>query len=299
MGRPYRRVGLVGPICLIALGVILLLNNLGILSSSIWIELLQIWPVLLIAIGIDLLVGRRSAWGTILAFLLIVALIGGSVWLVAMERPARPPSSSEIIAQPLGEASLAQIALIPEIGTVRVQSFSSPSLLFEATIYPLAGEQIVHSFALQGQTEMGTVRSAGLSVGPVGQAAPAYTWDVLLNDRLPTALQIQFGIGQVQLHLTSLTLTGLDLSAGVGQFVVDLPNHGQLSGRVVGAIGQMIVTIPPGMEARLHVTTALAGRSISSRFRQEGDYFVSPGYAGAKDRADLDLSLAVGDLIVR
>jgi hypothetical protein len=299
MRGPYRRGGLVGPICLIGLGVILLLNNLGLLSYSIWTLLFQIWPVLLIAIGIDLLVGRRSASGAVLAFVLIVALIGGAIWLVTSEQPARQPGAGETVAQPIGEARAAQINLIPEVGTVRVRSFLSPSLLFDGTFCPLAGEQIVHSFALQGQTEVGTVRSAGIAAGPVARTGSAYNWDILLNDRLPTELRVQFGIGQVQLYLTNLTLTDLDLSAGVGQFVVDLPSRGRLSARIAGVIGQMVVSIPPGMEARIRVSTGLAGRVISSRFRQEGAYFVSPGYATADNRVDLDISMVLGSLVVR
>ena len=62
MPEPARRKpGLVGPTILIAMGVIFLLNNLGLVSWDIWGTLLQLWPILLIALGLDMLVGRRRA----------------------------------------------------------------------------------------------------------------------------------------------------------------------------------------------------------------------------------------------
>lgn len=298
MNRPRRRGGLVGPICLVGLGVILLLNNLGVLSYSIWTLLLEIWPVLLVAVGIDLLVGRRSAWGTMLAFVLIVALIGGAVWLVAIEQPAGEPVASETIVQPLAQANAAEVTLIPAVGSIHLGAFSSPSLLLEGTFHPLAGEQIAHSFVTEGETEVATIRSTGISLGPVVRPGSGYSWDVHLNDRVPTGLAMQFGVGEVDLNLSNLRLTQLDLSAGVGRFVVYLPSQGRFPAKISGGIGQVVVSIPPGMEARIHVTTALAGRSISSRFRQEGDYFVSSGYATAENRVDLDLTMAFGSLLI-
>ena len=50
--RPVRHGGLVGPAILIGLGVVFLLNNLGMLDWGIWNILLRLWPLLLIAIGL-------------------------------------------------------------------------------------------------------------------------------------------------------------------------------------------------------------------------------------------------------
>jgi len=73
----YRRHGLVGPVILVGLGAILLLENMGLLSGNLWTVLLRMWPLILIAIGIDLLIGRRSTWGALLSLILIVALFVG------------------------------------------------------------------------------------------------------------------------------------------------------------------------------------------------------------------------------
>jgi len=56
-------------------------TNLGWLDWSIWTTLLRIWPVFLIALGIDLLVGRRSALGALVAALLIVAVLAGAIYV--------------------------------------------------------------------------------------------------------------------------------------------------------------------------------------------------------------------------
>ena len=67
--------GLVWPILVITAGVLLLLSNLGMLSLDLWELMLRGWPLILIAIGIDLLIGRRSVWGSIVAAVLIIAVL--------------------------------------------------------------------------------------------------------------------------------------------------------------------------------------------------------------------------------
>ena len=47
---------------IILVGVILLLNNLNILDWSVWYNILKLWPLLLISLGISLIFRRRLAW---------------------------------------------------------------------------------------------------------------------------------------------------------------------------------------------------------------------------------------------
>jgi hypothetical protein len=70
------------PLVFIGAGVILLLSNLGYLPWQSWNVLWRLWPLLLVALGIDLLIGRRSLVGAIFSVLLILLLIGVVVVIV-------------------------------------------------------------------------------------------------------------------------------------------------------------------------------------------------------------------------
>ncbi len=47
---------------IILIGVILLLNNLHILEWSVWPDILRLWPLLLVSLGISLIFRRRLSW---------------------------------------------------------------------------------------------------------------------------------------------------------------------------------------------------------------------------------------------
>ena len=45
-------------ILFILVGVLLLLNNIGQLSWDVWVDIANLWPLILIAIGVSLLINR-------------------------------------------------------------------------------------------------------------------------------------------------------------------------------------------------------------------------------------------------
>ena len=64
------------PTLLIALGVLLLLQTTGVVPWALWSGIWQLWPALIIALGINIAFGRRMPWlaGTLIALVLIAAV---------------------------------------------------------------------------------------------------------------------------------------------------------------------------------------------------------------------------------
>ena len=62
----------------VCLGVIFFLINFGVLSWSFWISVVDLWPLILILLGIGLLFNKRLPFSTILLVFLI-ALAGYSM----------------------------------------------------------------------------------------------------------------------------------------------------------------------------------------------------------------------------
>jgi len=67
---------------LIMAGIILLLNNFGILSWAVWLILFRFWPLFLIVWGIEIALGRNS-FLYFLSFLMVIIAFLYSVALVS------------------------------------------------------------------------------------------------------------------------------------------------------------------------------------------------------------------------
>lgn len=300
--RRYRRHGgFVWPLILITAGVIFLLNNLGLLSWSVWDVLWRFWPVLLIAIGLDILFGRRSVLGAILAFVLIVIILVGTVWYAVAQTPifTGQALTTDKIVQELAGATSADVRISFGAGSLRVGALKESDNLVEGTVVTGPGETVLRDFHVDGGVARFSLRHQGMPRGIFGRPASQVTWDLDLSSSVPMALHVNSGVGEVVLDLSDLQITDLDLDGGVGQVRLELPSQGRLRGKISGGVGQVIVTVPQGVAARIRASGGLGGVSVASRFQREGRYYVVGNYETADNRVDLDISGGVGEVVIR
>ena len=295
-----QRGGLVGPIILIGLGVIFLLNNLGLLSWSIWETLLRLWPILLVGAGLDLILGRRSIWGSLLALVLTFAILGAALWLSGMDVGAGRQLRSEEITQSLGEAEEADVVVDPGVGTLRIEVGSDPTSLVEGTVHLARGEELTRSFTVEDEVGTFVLRTqtgsfSSFSVGWGGQRV----WDLRLSPEIPLRLETNLGMGETTLDLRGLTVDSLDIEQGLGQTRITFPEEGRFEARVTGAIGQTVLVIPEALAARIRIDTGISGRQVPGDYRCEEDVCTSPDYETADHRVELEVSQAIGNLVIR
>jgi len=99
-----RRGSVLFPILLIGLGVTLLTQSRGLVPWEIWAQLWRLWPVVLILIGLDIIIGRRSAIGGYLVGAIAVTSLTGIV-SVATVFP-QPVESRFNFSRSIGPVSL-------------------------------------------------------------------------------------------------------------------------------------------------------------------------------------------------
>jgi hypothetical protein len=289
----------VGPVILIGLGIVFLLNNLGVLSWSIWATFLRLWPILLVAAGLDLILGRRSIWGALLALALTFAVLGVALWLSSTEIGLGQRMRSEEIVQPLGEADRAELTIDPGIGTLDIEVASDSTNLVEGAVDLVHREELVRSFTVEGETGIFVLRTQAASFGPfaVGWGGQRL-WDLRLSPDVPLRLETNLGLGETNVDLTGLTMEGLDVEQGIGQARVTLPEEGRFEARIEGAIGQTVVVIPEALAARVRLDTGISGRQVPDDYRCEEDMCTSPDYETADHRVDLEVGQAIGNVVI-
>src|SRR5438105_13453350 len=104
--------GLVWPALLIFAGVVALLVNTGLLSVDRLYELVNLWPLILIVIGLELIV-RRTAHGTTAnvatALIVLLAIAGAAAYVTIVPNPAA--TNSHDFSGRIGELTKASVAI--------------------------------------------------------------------------------------------------------------------------------------------------------------------------------------------
>ena len=113
----YRGLSIVGPFILIGIGIVLLLQQLNMIQWSFWEVAFRLWPLIIIAVGADILIARRSYIGAVASLLVVLGLFVGGIYLMGTG-PGRTGGTltSEEVAYDLGDAASGEINLTLDAG---------------------------------------------------------------------------------------------------------------------------------------------------------------------------------------
>lgn len=295
-----RRQGLVGPVFLIGLGVVFLLANYGFLAVNVWEVVLRLWPILLVAIGLDIVIGRRSPLLSLVGLILVLAVLAGALWLYGVRFETGQVLNSERISQATNGATSANVTIEPAAGSLRITAMPGPDGLVEGTVGRVGQERVISDYSMSGGTATFTLRGTGgvfLSVPRGGQGQ--WNWDLALTPAVPIDLNTSLGAGQSLIDLTNLDISALDVNLGMGQTTVILPSEGDFEGKVEGAIGQTVIQVPKGMALRIESNSGLASTNVPSDFAEQDGVFTSPGFTTAPHHVDLQVGQAIGNIDIR
>jgi hypothetical protein len=299
------RQGVVAPVFFIAIGTVILLSNLDIVQWNVWEVILNLWPVLIIAIGLDILVARRSFLGAILALVLLTAILAGALWVMEMGTAVTPGFEGEQFVQTLDGAERIVVIIDPAVASLRIGSLQADQM--EADTLMQGNLQVNRSGTFERQYRIsGSTGTLNLSHGGFRGTSPGWRginwdWELYFNPQVPIDLQINQGAGSIELDLSDLNVTDLSVDLGIGRAEVILPEGDEpVNASVKGAIGEMIIYIPREKAVRLSSSTGLAVINVPAEFAQEGDeYFYDGTGTNSNNIVALNVDQAIGRISIR
>jgi len=288
-------------VLLIGIGALLLLNNFGIVDIDVWDLIFRFWPVLLIAAGLDILFGRRSGAGAIIALVVILVVIAGSfVWGANdLSGMAEDPAAQSIQQEIIG-AERADITIATGVSQLHLAGTPATETLLEGTVIPQRNERIESDFEQEGDTAIYTLKSEGVRfMLPNWGNRSRGTWDLRITQAIPINLTVSTGVGESTIELESVQLSGLDIDTGVGETTITLPGRGDFRAQINGGVGEMTVLIPDTIAARIQANAGIGSVDVQGDYRHDGEEYISPDYDNAEHKVDLKIDGGVGSITVR
>lgn len=287
------RRGLVGATVMICLGAIFLLANFGYLAIDIWSLVLQFWPVLLIAIGFDIIVGRKSIILSLLGVLVVVAILVGAVWYTSFS-PAGSQISSTTLTQPLNGAKQTNVQIDTGLGEVHIRALEPGDALISGTVPQGSGLDVRQEFSMEGDTASYRLWQTGSTVWVFPAPRNRIRWDLQLNPQVIQNLQLNLGVGQAELDLQDISLDNLQVKTAVGNTELTLPDQGDCDVRLEGAIGKLTVYVPPEIGLQIQASSAIGTTNVPGDYIRSSGNYRSPNFEQAENQVNLHVSNAIG-----
>lgn len=319
-------------------GIIWLLVELNILNSSHLSVLARFWPVVLIAIGINLLLARNSPALTSLigvatiVILIALMLVGPALGLGI----AQADLKSDTYSEPRDDASSAAITLSATTGAIEIDPLSDSNNLFEADVRHIGDLQ----YDVSGTADNKIIRLDEEDAGPFNFSFNLFSlltddddpiWNVGLNPNLPIDLNVNTGTGSANLDLETLQISKLRVNAGTGSITISLPNmESAYDATLSTGTGSVTLSIVDGTAVSLNVNTGTGGATIDvpddaavrldasvgtgsinvpswmrrvsgdeERFIGDDGIWESDGYAGAERQININFDGGTGSITLR
>lgn len=292
---------------IMTIGILLLLGNLGIISWSILSGLSQIWPLIIVAVGLNMFFNNHILVKMFTFTALIVALVAAGM--------IYPPSDDwdfnfRFDGFNHDSAALRSITkeyqMEPNISSGELNlKLSAGSLNISGLEDNLLRGQFPSSYDTENAvtTDGGTRKIFNFDGGPFtlsGGANSNRNWEYRyeLNNSIPWDVRIDAGATEANLDFRDIILRNLELNSGAGDIDIKIGKV-ERKAIIVADVkaSDFKVTIPKEMGYKAVIEGALHDVSIDDdAYVKNGNVYTSENYSTAAQKVDLNLDVAVGDI---
>jgi len=259
---------------LIGFGVFLLLTTQGVLAWSFWAEALRLWPVLLVALGLRLVVEKVAPWAVLLSPLLVQ---GTLAWVAvhpeSLSRPAVVFADDDWKEFSLDRSSEAtEWTLDAQLAFARVDlaAGAAPGHLVEGRSAGSRERSVW--LAREGQPPRVRLRGERHRSGLVWREQTE-AWEIRLAEDLPLRVDLSLAFCEGPIDLGALALNRADLEGAFNRVRIDLPSpEHETRVDVRGAFNNFEIAVPSDVPVRVEVDGFLNGVD------REGARGEGPGY---------------------
>ena len=253
--RRYR--GFFWPAVLILIGVVALLANAGLISTDRLALLTDLWPLILIVIGLEIIARRAvpGSAGDVAAVLIVVIAAGGALAYVALA-PNPGATHALDVSAPLGSMSHAAVEV--DVGAATITMSGSSSL--EGKLYQA---HIVYSGSKPDVSlENGTLHISQAN-NRFGFQAKHFTLDLQLNPTIPWTITSNGGATTETYNLAAVHVRSIEINSGASREDLTL---GSPSGAVPITINGGALTVHVHRPAGAGASVTVSGGAISLDF---------------------------------
>jgi len=254
LNKQVSKRGYMGPIILIALGVIFLLMNLG-----LNINWSYVWPILIIIIGLFMLLNKGSIGGWVVGLIILIIIIGLAFTFVSSDFAEKiglnwnnitndkiDTTTKQIDIDKESYPDIEQIDLNIDIGAgeYELSNIKSESTLFESTsrynyehLAPVVDQSLNEkTLSLNFHTENSNV----FNIFDLTKHIAGYNLN-LSNPEIKTNFDLDLGSGKADVNLTNQNISEFKANTSSGEMDITLSgeNKSESTGKVELSSGEL------------------------------------------------------------
>jgi len=305
MSENKNRSAYIFGLILVVVGLIFLLNTLGIATFRIWYFIIKFWPLILIIIGLNMILKKSKLWW-IIPILVLVIFVGAIFMPEAVMR--RFNTDIFIMDSNNGErAGVYQedkeydneitnfdIELIYGANRLHIDRVRDNDNLYDLDLDYRNAQPNIYYKMFNNKAELKIEQSKKINIGLNSEI-----WRVGLSGRVPINLNLKAGAGDLILDLKELQVNNLQIDAGLGQLDIKYPDRDNKTIINAGA-GNIKLSIPSQTALRIEANSVINNNNFEETglIKLYKNVYQSKNYGEVQHRIDIKISTSAGNINV-
>lgn len=291
-------------VILLSVGLVLLLNNLNYVDWSVWLSILSLWPVLLIAIGIEKIFAKTtlSFLAILSPILLFLAILGPAYFYFNQkEEPNYPGKTYRWEKEMNSPFKKGYASLDFKAGTLKTDVCQDKLILANLDYWKRV------PLSLYNYSEMDSI--IRLDIKDVdhfwrGWFRPGFksrhTWNIQLSEKIPWELELENAAMSGELDFSKLILEKLSIDSDASKLKVKFGDRAKnLKIRIESDASKLELLIPKGVGLQIENRASLSSTDFENiSINHEGERYWTSSYSSASSKIEIFLRGGISKLEV-
>ena len=283
-------------VILLSVGIVLLLNNLNYVDWSVWVSILSLWPVLLIAIGIEKIFAKTSL--SFLAYLspilLLFAILGPAYYFYHNEKDSITYEGKTFRWEKEMVSTVKRGYASFDFKAGKLKTGAGQDKLIRAELDYSRREPL----CLYNYSEKDSLVKIDLKdrdhlwrgwFNP--RSNNRHEWNVFLSDKIPWDLQIENSVMNGSLDFSGIILENLSVDLDVSSLKIKLGNKARnLKVKIDSDVSRLELLLPRDAGLNIETRSSLSSTDFQDiSVNHEKKRYWTSNYASAPSKIDISL----------
>ncbi len=285
----------IGPgIVLILLGIFWMLENLGFITWSLWDGISDLWPLVFVGIGINLIFKKNSFLPIATWILFFIVVIGYGFY--QGQRVGQMETIYDGNVRIINESGANRGRLELDLGGGSIYIGDTKEFLVDANI---PNPYVKNKVSRQDGGKHVDVQFKEQS-NKFMKLGKDMNYQFNLNDEILWDLDIDMGAANGTIDLSQLSIRDVELDAGAADVKVIFGDKIEtVNVKIDTGAASISLSIPEEVGAKVKMEGALKSSNLKDLgWHYQHDYYQSPNYDSAQKKVNVDLDMGAGSLDV-
>lgn len=283
-----------GGIILIGIGLVFLLMNMDIVSGAILWNLFNLWPLILIVVGINIIFKNNRIISVITWILFFAVLIGYGIIKTEDQDKRFSSSETNVHMDKLEQTEIGELRLMLGGANVEVYAADGSSLLEGH----FTGWPVKRRLAYRDGKKIASIELRNEEIQWNRNKNNRY--QIGLNKQMIWSIDADMGAINGTIDLSDVKIDDFELNVGAGNLHLIFGDQYQQTNVDIDAGATALdISIPKNIGVRLHSRGGISTTNLQGQgWIKQNKYYTSSNYEAAEKKIDLDITMGVGKVNV-